>query len=148
MSITRNTGEGRRAGWALALTALLLFTWAQLAAVSRESPTVDEQGHLSRGLTYALTGDLRLYTGHPPLINLLAAWPLLPDARVRLPLDDPAWRTPDWVEFSISLFWKSDHPVPAMYTAARAMVVLLGVAFLAVIYRLGADVGAAAGAPG
>lgn len=125
----------------LPLAVLLLFVLAELAALPGESPTVDEQAHLARGLTYARTGDLRLYIGHPPLINVLAALPLLPDTRITLPLQSAAWQRADWIEFPILLFWKLDNPALAMFAAGRIMIILLGALLLAVLYRLGADLG-------
>jgi 4-amino-4-deoxy-L-arabinose transferase-like glycosyltransferase len=128
--------------FSLSLLALFLFfTWAELAALRRESPTVDEQNHIARGLSVLATRDPRLYIGHPPLINVISALPLVFDARIQLPLDDVAWRTADWIAFAMELFWKRNNPALVMLTAARLMIVLLGVAFLAVLYRLGADVG-------
>jgi hypothetical protein len=120
---------------------LLAFVWAELAALPREAPTVDEQNHIARGLSVLATGDRRLYIGHPPLLNAIAAFPLLFDARIHLPLDGAAWRDADWIQFAIELFWKRDNPALPMLFAARMMVVLLGVVFLAALYRLGADVG-------
>lgn len=134
--------DRRRGVWpALALAVLLAFVLAETAALSGESPTVDEQAHLARGLSYARTGDLRLYIGHPPLIGLIAALPLLPDPRIQLPLDSAAWRQRDWIEFPILLFWKLDNPALAMFAAGRIMIILLGALLLAVLYRLGADWG-------
>lgn len=126
---------------ALPAAILLLFAWAQLAAIPRETPTVDEQAHLARGLTYARTGDLRLYIGHPPLANLIAALPLLPDPRLDLALDDPTWGAADWIEYPITLFWKRANPALTLFAAGRIMIVLLGLVLLAVVYRLGADLG-------
>ena len=126
---------------ALPLLIILVFVWAQLAAIPCEAPTVDEQAHLTRGLVWLRTGDLRLYIGHPPLINALAALPLLPDARIRLPFEEPAWQARDWIEFPISIFWKSRNPALTMFAAGRIMIVLLGALLLAVVCRLGTDVG-------
>lgn len=126
---------------ALFIAIVCAFLWAQLAASQREAPTVDEQNHIARGLSYLVTGDLRLWIGHPPLINALAALPLLFDPRIQVPLNDPTWITPDWIEFAITLFWKLDNPALAMIAASRLMIMLLGVLFLAILYRLGADLG-------
>ncbi len=136
-----------RARYLLPALILLVYAWTQLAAIPRDAPTVDEQAHLARGLVFARTGDLRLYIGHPPLVNVIAALPVLADPRVRLPLDDPSWAARDWIEFPITLFWKTDNPALTMFAAGRVMIVLLGALLLAVVYRLGADVGGpAAGA--
>ncbi|MGQ0603648.1 MAG: glycosyltransferase family 39 protein [Anaerolineales bacterium] len=119
---------------------LCTFLAAELFAIPQEAPTVDEQNHLARGLSIWRTGDYRLLIGHPPLINLISALPLLFDTRIQLPLNDPVWRDADWIEFAISLLWKLDNPALAMIYAGRLMTVLLGALTLAALYRLGADV--------
>ena len=137
-------GADRRAARALRavqFTVLAAFLWAQLAALPGEAPTVDEQNHVARGLSYLLTGDLRLRIGHPPLLNVMAALPLALDPRLRLPLDDPAWRTANWIEFAIALFWENGNPARMMIYAARVMMALLGVLGLAGLGRLAEDVG-------
>jgi 4-amino-4-deoxy-L-arabinose transferase-like glycosyltransferase len=120
---------------------LCAFLWAQLAAIPHAAPTVDEQNHLARGWTIWRTGDYRLLIGHPPLLNLLNALPVLPDTRIQFSFDRPEWARADWIEVPISLFWKLDNPALAMIYAGRVMTVLLGVLLLAALFRLGADVG-------
>ncbi|MCZ7547160.1 MAG: hypothetical protein M5R40_28190 [Anaerolineae bacterium] len=71
----------------LALVCVALFVGMQIITAPTDSPTVDEQAHIARGLTYLRTGDLRLYTGHPPFINMLEALPLAARDDVVLPLD-------------------------------------------------------------
>jgi 4-amino-4-deoxy-L-arabinose transferase-like glycosyltransferase len=117
------------------------FLWVELAAIPLEAPTADEQNHLARGLSVLRTGDLRLQIGHPPLINVWAAFPLAVDARIQLPLESETWRTARWIEFAIDVLWKLDNPASQMFYAARVMMVLLGALTLAVLYRLGAEVG-------
>ncbi len=127
---------------AFALAVIVcIFVWAELAAIPREAPTVDEQNHLARGLSLLATGDYRLLIGHPPLFNLIAAWPLVFDPRIQLPLADAVWRDADWIEFAISVLWKLDNPALAMMYAGRVMMVLSGALTLAALFRLGADVG-------
>ncbi len=125
----------------LALLLLALFTAAQFAALLREAPTVDEPAHLARGYTVLRTGDFRLHIGHPPLIGIWAALPLLFDPAIQLPLTDPTWQRADWIEFPITFFWKTANPALAMFRAGRIMIVLLGVLLGAVLYRLAADLG-------
>jgi len=132
-------------GWGfrrfLQIFLCLLFFLLSLHAIPLEAPTADEQNHLARGLSLWRTGDWRLQIGHPPLLNLWAALPLTVDARLHMPLDGEAWRTANWIEFAIELLWKLDNPALEMFYAARVMMVLLGSLMLAVLYRLGADVG-------
>lgn len=128
----------RRFPW---IFLLLLFFLLSLRAIPLEAPTADEQNHLARGLSILRTGDWRLQIGHPPLINLWAALPLTVDPRLQVPLDGPQWQAANWIEFAIELLWKLDNPALEMFYAARVMMVLLGALTLAVLYRLGADVG-------
>lgn len=61
------------------VVALLLGTQWGLAqwSLRRESPTIDEVIHLPAGISYWQTGKYRLYHHNPPLVKLLAAWPVL-----------------------------------------------------------------------
>jgi len=73
---------------------LLLGLFAQLLfSAGLKSPTIDEPNHLTRGYAYLKTGDLRLsrVAGHPPLFNLLCAWPLFLLDDLSLPLHSPNW---------------------------------------------------------
>jgi len=125
----------------LALLLLALFTAAQLVALNRDSPTVDEPAHLARGYSYLRTGDLRLHIGHPPLVGMWAALPLLADPSIQLPLNAVSWQKADRIEFPITLFWKSGNPALAMFRAGRIMIILFGVLLGATLYRLAADLG-------
>jgi hypothetical protein len=52
------------------------FVIAQYS-LRQESPTIDEVLHLPAGITYWDTHSFRLYHHNPPLVKLLAAWPVL-----------------------------------------------------------------------
>lgn len=63
---------------------------AALLGVRLMSAAPDEAVHLVAGYTYWQTGRIRLNPEHPPLIKLLAAFPLrFLDPRVNLA--DPDW---------------------------------------------------------
>lgn len=75
---------------------LLLLVYAALAAgsASQKSVTVDELGHLPSGVYFLLTGDPRYASLNPPLVNSLAALPVLlldldPGLAPPAPSDDP-----------------------------------------------------------
>jgi|GEM_PF-2085977 len=55
---------------------LAAFTLAGLTARTHWAPTYDEGFHLVRGLNLLDTGTARLSYNHPPLQNLLSAWPV------------------------------------------------------------------------
>ena len=122
--------------------ALLLLLFALLVlSVQDKSPTLDEQNHIARGLAYLSTGDLRLSQEHPPGVNAWAAWPLLLDARVRLPLDSPSWENAEWYGFADRLLWRdNDHP-QAMVFAARVPVMWLALLLGALACRWARELG-------
>ena len=74
--------------WTVVVLVLLFFYLAVNSLVG-DSPTMDEQNHIARGLAFLLTGDPRLSLEHPPLINSLSALPLLTMPELRLPTDLP-----------------------------------------------------------
>ncbi len=78
------------------LVPLLLLIHACLAifGVSRQSMTYDEATHLPAGYTYLSTGDFRLNPEHPPLLKLIAAWPL---RGMPLPADPSPWINGEYV---------------------------------------------------
>src|SRR3989344_582591 len=57
----------------------LLFTVfiIPFLAMRNFSPAVDEITHLASGYAYLKTGEIKLNPQHPPLIKILAAFPLL-----------------------------------------------------------------------
>src|SRR4051794_39400286 len=59
-------------------TAMTLIIHAGLLAwgAYQHSPTIDEVGHLPAGLYHWQTGRFELYRVNPPLVRLIATWPL------------------------------------------------------------------------
>lgn len=118
----------RRTLW-LAVVATLLFFWLAIDSMVGDSPTMDEQNHLARGLAFVRTGDPRLSLEHPPLINTLSALPLLTLPNIELPLDHPSWSRPQgWYEFADLLLWHYNHDVTRMIFLARMPIVFLTLA--------------------
>jgi hypothetical protein len=76
----------RRAKWiAVALVALLIVL--SLLSMRFNSPTADEQNHISRGYHYLVTGNLDLNVA-PPFVNALSAVPLLLQRDIIIPRYD------------------------------------------------------------
>ncbi len=108
------------------IVATLLFFWLALDSMIGDSPTMDEQNHLARGLAFLHTGDPRLSLEHPPLVNTLSALPLLTIPDIRLPTDHPSWeRHQGWYEFAELLLWHYNQDVTRMIFLARLPIVLL-----------------------
>jgi hypothetical protein len=121
----------------LALFGLLVFS------IRYKSPTADEQNHLARGLAYLKTGDLRLSQEHPPGINAWAAWSLLLDPRIHLPLESASWANAEWYGFADQLFWRANPGVDAqaMIFCTRVPVMWLTLLLAALAYRWARDLG-------
>lgn len=120
----------------LAAAALLLYFFLALNSLVGDSPTMDEQNHIARGLAFLRTGDPRLSLEHPPLINSLSALPLLTMPELRLPTDHPSWeRREGWYEFADLFLWQYNRDAPHIVFLARLPIVFLGMALALTGYR-------------
>ena len=70
---------------------LIVFLAQVLLASPANSAAFDEEYHFATGYVYLRTGDPRLSTEHPPLVNVWNALPLLL-LDPKLPLDHPTWQ--------------------------------------------------------
>ena len=105
---------------------LLLFFYLALNSLVMDSPTMDEQNHLARGLAFLASGDPRLSVEHPPLVNSLSALPVWLLLAVRLPFDHPSWDWPEgWYAFAEQLLWVYNQDVSRMIFLGRLPVVFL-----------------------
>ena len=120
----------------LAAAAVLLFFFLAIDSLVDDSPTMDEQNHIARGLAFLRTGDPRLSLEHPPLINGLSALPLLTMPELRLPTDHPSWeRREGWYEFADLFLWQYNHDVTRVVFLSRLPVVFLLLALGLAGYR-------------
>jgi len=108
---------------------LLCLLLAQMAFSSaRKSATFDECYHLGAGYAYLRTGDPRLSWEHPPLVDTLAALPLLLRSDVILPLDHPTWAQADVVNFGDVFLWQANlDRAPELVAAGRWPVMGLAI---------------------
>lgn len=105
---------------------LLLSFYLAIDSLIDDSPTMDEQNHIARGLVFLRTGDPRLSLEHPPLINSLSALPLLTMPDLRLPTDHPSWeRREGWYEFADLFMWQYNHDVEKIVFLSRLPIVML-----------------------
>ena len=132
-----------------AVAALLLFFFLAIQSLVDDSPTMDEQNHIARGLAFLRTGDPRLSLEHPPLVNSLSALPLLTMPALRLPTDHPSWqRREGWYEFADLFMWQYNHEATRIIFLARLPIVLLALVLGLVGYRLAGQLwGGAAALP-
>jgi len=124
----------------LAVPLTLLFFFLALDSLRDDSPTMDEQNHVARGLAFLRTGDPRLSLEHPPLVNSLSALPLLTMPEIRLPLDDASWNQREgWYRFAELLFWEANNDVTRMIFLARLPVVFLTLGLALVGFRFATE---------
>ena len=132
-----------RSVW-LVTPLILLFFFLALDSLVDDSPTMDEQNHLARGLAYVRTGDPRLSVEHPPLVNSLSALPLLTLPDIRLPTDHPSWQRqpPDifWYIFADQLLWQYNQDVTRMLFLARLPIVFLTIGLALVGYHFAGQI--------
>ncbi|MDT8306951.1 MAG: hypothetical protein RRC07_13540 [Anaerolineae bacterium] len=131
----------------LAVPIVLLFFYLAVSSLRDDSPTMDEQNHIARGLAFLRTGDPRLSLEHPPLLNSLSALPLLTMSHLRLPTDDVSWETREgWYRFAELFMWEYNHDATRIIFLARLPIVFLALGLAATGSRFAAALwGAPAG---
>lgn len=123
----------RRRGF---VVALLLALFAQLALSGpRLSITSDEPSHVIAGLTYLRTGDLwaQPLHGHPPLLNLLCAAPLLLQPDLPDLVGFPGWGI-DFLSYARAVLPRLG-PIERLTFVTRLPVMLLTLLLAALVYR-------------
>lgn len=123
----RSRKSASRVRWDIIAVSLMLTLMAiQMIYMARvKSATMDEQNHITRGITYALTGDLRLGRAHPPLINLLSGLPFLVSHNFELPLDHFSWEKSILDEFAREFLWRGRVDAHSIVFRARLPIVAL-----------------------
>lgn len=120
----------------VAVPVILLFFWLALNSMVDDSPTMDEQNHLARGLAFLRTGDPRFSLEHPPLINVISALPLLSLPDIDLPINHESWNLREgWYSFAEQLLWIYNQDVERMVFLARIPIVFLTIMLGLVGYR-------------
>ncbi len=121
----------------LTLLILLLAFALLVSSAVQKSPTVDEQGHLFRGVAYVKTGATHFLWGHPLLASAINALPLLTVSDLRLPTDEPSWAEGDWAVAGDAFLWRLNaHPQRLIFLGRLATIwltLLLG----ALVFRWG-----------
>lgn len=126
-----------RPAWG-AVLAILLFFFLAVNSLVADSPTMDEQNHLARGLAFLQSGDPRFSLEHPPLVNVLSALPVAVLLDSQMPFDHPSWeRREGWYEFADLLLWEYNHDATRMIFLARLPIVFLTLGLGLVGYHFG-----------
>lgn len=125
----------------LSLPIILLFFFLAVDSLVGDSPTMDEQNHIGRGLAFLKSGDPRFSLEHPPLINMLSALPLLTIPELRIPFDHPSWNEPEgWYSFSEQLLWVYNANVTQMVFLARIPIVFVTIGLGLIAYRFSLEI--------
>ena len=120
----------------LTLPVVLLFFFLAVDSMKGDSPTMDEQNHLARGIALLRSGDPRFSLEHPPLMNLLSALPLLTIDDLQIPFDHPSWDHPEgWYAFADQLLWGYNNDVTRMIFLARIQSIFMTLALGLITYR-------------
>jgi hypothetical protein len=126
-------------GRGTAVLLLLLLYALILTSVSQKSLTVDEQGHLFRGVAYVKTGATHFLWGHPLLASSLNALPLLTEPNLQLPTDSPAWPAGEWEIAGDQFLWQLNANPLRLIFLARLPTLWLTLLLGALIYRWGRE---------
>ncbi|NLE44465.1 MAG: hypothetical protein GX620_07065 [Chloroflexi bacterium] len=132
--LTRRWSSSTGARW-LAV-ALLLVMFAQLTVGARHlSMTSDEPSHITAGITYLATGELWVPPrhGHPPLINAIAAWPLLLQPDLPRFQDLAGWGN-DFSSY-VRATWPLLGPIERLACITRLPIILLALVLGALLFR-------------
>ena len=120
----------------IAVPLILLFFWLAVSSMVDDSPTMDEQNHIARGIALLRTGDPRLSLEHPPLVNALSALPLLTIDNLNLPTDHPSWsQTDGWYEFARLFLWEYNDDATQIIFLARLPIVFIMLGLGVIGYR-------------
>ncbi|MBK7897096.1 MAG: phospholipid carrier-dependent glycosyltransferase [Anaerolineaceae bacterium] len=127
------------AGRGTAVLLLLLLFAFSLTSVSQKSMTVDEQGHLFRGIAYVKTGATHFLWGHPLLASSLNALPLLTEPTLYLPTDSAAWQSGEWEIASNQFLWQLNENPLRLIFLGRLPTLWLTLLLGALLYRWGRE---------
>lgn len=102
------------------VVALLFMALVAIGGFRQESLTFDEVTHIPSGLAYWQQHDTRLNIEHPPLLKMIAAFPLL-FANVRADYSDPSWCESGWTDCQ----WTFGNKLFRDWNPGRQRIVLL-----------------------
>lgn len=94
-------------------------------SLQRENPTIDEVIHLPAGVSYWERGTFRLYPHNPPLIKLIAAWPVVraqPNTEALYRMTSWNLASPDKARFGHEFMFFNAARFLDQMTAARLMM--------------------------
>ena len=120
--------------WLMVALLLLQFGLA-VSSVTYNTPTMDEQGFIVRGLAYLRHEHQGIRVGHPLGLNALNAALLVADNSVSLPTNDPSWQATSFHRPAELFLWEIGNNVPHIMFLARLPTVWLGMLLAALVGR-------------
>jgi 4-amino-4-deoxy-L-arabinose transferase-like glycosyltransferase len=135
----RTRGQLPTAERVVVFAALLLMALLAIGSYRQESLTFDEVTHIPSGLAYWQQHDTRLNIEHPPLLKMIAAFPLL-FTDIRADYTDPSWCESGWTDcqwtFGNKFFRDWNSGVQRIVFLARLPMLFLALLLGWIIYRM------------
>jgi 4-amino-4-deoxy-L-arabinose transferase-like glycosyltransferase len=114
----------------VAVTTSLIVT---IFLAYNDSPVVDEPPHLSAGYTYLNYNDYKLNPEHPPILKILAAWPLIITG-AKLHSQSRNGQEPDQWQLGNDLIYKSGNNPDQLMFLARLPFILIFISFGLILF--------------
>lgn len=109
------------------ITKILLLTILTIELFFSQmhtSMTFDETPHIAAGYSKLITGDYRMNTEHPPLMNLLQGMPLLL-LKPKINFEDKSWTQKNLLEFTKKFFFEDNKNPKKMLFYARIPMMII-----------------------
>ncbi len=129
--------------WLLFFAGLAAFAAQAALASPLKSAAFDEEYHIAAGYAYLKTGDFRLSTSHPPLVDTLSGIPLLFLDNVNLPTDHPSWEESNYFVFSDIFLWHANDNPQEILVNGRYPIIFLGTILVAALFFWSRQMGGA-----
>ncbi len=113
---------------------LLLFFVVSIGVINYKSITNDELAHIPAGYSYWKTFSFRMNTEHPPLMKLIAGFPLL-FLNPKLPLESEYWKKSSEWNFGQVFMFQTGNNADLIVLIARIPMILVAVLFGFYIFR-------------
>src|SRR3989344_8951740 len=124
---------------AVLIVLLLLVFFIPFFSAQNFSPATDEIIHLPGGYSYWKTGEIVLNPEHPPLVKLMAAFPLL-FMDLKFDSNDPNLAGPFKKQWTFGNKFLFSNDVDRLLLWGRLPIMLLSVLLGFYIYRWGSEI--------
>lgn len=124
------------------IIAVMLFAVLAIPLFSSQfyvSMTWDEPLHIAAGYSKIMTGDYRMNTEHPPLMQMIEALPLL-ILKPKLNLEDVSWKEKKMLEFSRRFFFEDNKNPKQILNYARIPVIIITILLGLLIFKWAGEI--------